>query len=354
MNQLKEFIAHARKKGMDHATIRMLLLSSGWKERDIAEAMTEETLDMAVPLPPDTGGARDAFFHLLTFASLYALLVSTIVLFFTYIERLFPDPALQTYPGSDTAVASSIRWYIAAIIVSYPLFIWISRILLREMQEHSEKAASGIRRWLTYLTLFVAASTLVGDFITLVFYLLNGELSVRFILKVLTVLIFAGLAFTYYFYSLRVSPQQAKKIGMNRIYGWVSAAIVVIAIVWGIKIAGSPATARDQQFDDRRVEDLRIITSEVQNIVYGNKPHDQNPGKPVPQSLQEVAANATHQKINLQDPENGQPYEYTYVNAIHYKICATFTHQQQLTYDIFWNHPAGHSCYDIDVTAQNF
>ena len=202
---LTKFIAHARQKGMDHATIRLLLLSEGWKEKDIAEAMTAESLDMPVPMPVDRGGAREAFFHLLTFASLYTSVISLIILFFSYINRLFPDPALERYmtnPGD----LSAIRWSMAAIIVTFPLFFWVSRFLLREMRQKPEKAWSSIRRWLTYLTLFFAALTLIGDVITLIFRLLEGELSTRFLLKVLVIFVIAGLTFAYYFLSLRSKP----------------------------------------------------------------------------------------------------------------------------------------------------
>src|SRR5437588_10000954 len=94
MNEpLKTFIAHARSRGMEHGTIRVLLLSAGWRERDVVEALTEATLDMPVPMPPDTGGAREAFFHLLTFVALFTTLISLMLLIFEYIERLTPDPA---------------------------------------------------------------------------------------------------------------------------------------------------------------------------------------------------------------------------------------------------------------------
>jgi hypothetical protein len=204
---LSQFIAHARQKGMDHATIRILLLSAGWKERDIAQAMTAEGLDMPVPLPPDRGGAREAFFHLLTFASLYTAVISTVILLFTYINRLFPDPALEQYYGYNGDL-STIRASMAALIVSFPLFLALTRFLLKEMNRHTERAASAIRRWLTYLTLFLAAIALMGDLISLVSGLLEGELSVRFLLKVLVVFVLAGLTFTYYFLSLRPSSNE--------------------------------------------------------------------------------------------------------------------------------------------------
>lgn len=191
---------------MDHATIRMLLLTAGWKEKDIAQAVTSSELDIPVPLPPEAGGARDAFLYLLTFASFYTTVVSVVILFFTYVNHLFPDLAVDpVYLGGDED-SPGIRWSMAAVIVAYPLFLWLSRFLLSEIARAPEKAASGVRRWLTYLTLFLAAIALMGDLITLVYNLLEGELSARFLLKVLIVLVIAGLTFTYYFLSLRSSP----------------------------------------------------------------------------------------------------------------------------------------------------
>jgi hypothetical protein len=91
---LAAFLEHARSKGMDHGTIRMLLLSAGWKEKEVAKALAEHALEMPVPSPPDAGGARDAFLHLLTFAALYASAIAGVSLLFDYINRLLPDPAL--------------------------------------------------------------------------------------------------------------------------------------------------------------------------------------------------------------------------------------------------------------------
>lgn len=352
-NNLTSFIAHARQKGMDHNTIRMILLSAGWKEKDIAEAMTAETLDMPVPLPPDAGGARDAFFHLLNFASLYTLIISLALLFFTYINRLLPDAATDNYYSYDSDF-STIRWSIAALIVAYPIFLLISRSLLREMKQHVEKAASGIRRWLTYLTLFVAAGALMGDLITLIFYLLQGELSLRFILKVFVVLVLTGGTFGYYFTALKTSPQAAKATGMHTLFGWFSFAIVAVAIVWGIWIVGSPTSGRLHQFDDRRLEDLRAIDNEIISIV---RPFSEQPGvpvptklnKPLPPTLQEVALQAQYQKLSLNDPQTRDPYEYRVLDAAHFELCATFNFVRDRQFDIQWNHPAGHHCFRVDV-----
>ncbi len=36
--KLSRFVDHSLDKGLDHATIRQMLLSAGWKEKEIAEA----------------------------------------------------------------------------------------------------------------------------------------------------------------------------------------------------------------------------------------------------------------------------------------------------------------------------
>ena len=54
-----------------------------------------------------------------------------------------------------------------------------------------------------YLTLFVAAGVLIGDLTTLVYNVLGGELTVRFLLKVATVAAIAGAIFSHYLLDLR-------------------------------------------------------------------------------------------------------------------------------------------------------
>src|SRR3990167_7244317 len=243
-SSLESFIAHARSKGMDHQTIRMLLLSAGWKEHDVAIAIGAEGLDVALPVPPDAGGARDAFFHLLAFAGLYTSVISFTILAFAYVNRWFPDAALERYV-TDESFRAGIRWPLAALIVSFPIFLWMSRLLLREMREHSEKQSSGVRRWLTYLTLFVAASVLMGDLITLVFSLLSGEVTIRFLLKVIIVFLVAGGVLTYYFYGLRKSVGEQKN--MHKIYGWTAIGVFGLTVVYGFFMAGSPGTERQRR-----------------------------------------------------------------------------------------------------------
>ncbi|MSR67548.1 hypothetical protein EXS65_01840 [Candidatus Peribacteria bacterium] len=354
---LSAFIAHARSKNMDHQTIRMLLLSAGWKEKDIASALASESLTMSIPLPGDVGSARDAFFHLLAFTTLYATVISLVILAFTYIGRWFPDPALMDYAYASSGDFSSIRWSIAVIVISFPMFLFLSRILHREFQAKPEKLNSGVRRWLTYLTLFVTSCALIGDGITLLFTLLSGELTLRFVLKVLAVLVLSGLPFGYYFTALRIDHEQYAKSSIHAKYLWSSVAIVLVFLLCGIVIVGSPMQGRAEKFDEQRISDLRAIQNEIYNVVYGQERGVPVPAgvkvlpKTLPKDLQTVAANALYEKLRIADPETTAPYVYK-TRGTSFELCATFALERDLGYDIFWNHPASEKCFEFDALDQ--
>lgn len=349
MEKLQEFIAHARKKGMDHSTIRMLLLSSGWKEREVAEALSAEGLDMAVPVPPDSGGAREAFFHLVSFAALYTYVLSSVYLFFKFVEKLYPDPALSHWQSSGDL--SGMRWSMAAIIVSFPLLVWMSRIIHIEILKHPEKAWSGIRRWLTYLVLFIAAFSMMIDVITLVFALLEGELTTRFLLKVLVVFVFAGLTFLYYFLALKLEPRDKRYSLLQKRFLSIASIFAMVGLVCGGVLAGSPLSQRERKFDERRLEDFRTIKNEIRNYVYDGFPQKgDRPKRAVPETLSDVSAIARYERIDTIDPETGEPYTYTVESDTVYELCATFGAERDERYDIFWNHNAGYHCFTMDVS----
>jgi Domain of unknown function (DUF5671) len=207
---LSRFIEHARQKGMDHPTVFHLLRAGGWKDKEIAEAIAAQELSIPIPERGGAGSAGDAFLHLLAFTALYAWAISLISLFFTYIEFAFPDPATRTPTYAVETSLSGIRWSLATLIVSYPLFLIIWSFLLREVRISPEKGLSGVRRWLSFLSLFVGAVTILTDVITAVYYFVEGDLTVRFLLKVLVLLVITGAVFVYLLLVLRSETEAGK------------------------------------------------------------------------------------------------------------------------------------------------
>jgi Domain of unknown function (DUF5671) len=77
------------------------------------------------------------------------------------------------------------------------------RYIVRQLENHPEKAESAVRKWLTYIALLIAAGVVVTDLITFLTYFLRGELTGRFIAKVAVVFAIAGGIFWYYMGSLQ-------------------------------------------------------------------------------------------------------------------------------------------------------
>ncbi len=220
--KLIRFVDHARDKGMDYATIRQMLLSGGWKDKDIAEIFCTRELELPIPEPtrvlsagapsPRQKGsvwprrARDAFLHLLMFGALYSCVTSLILLFFTYINFAFPDPAWRTSYAQLEELLSIIRAQLAIVIVTFPIFLILWHFLLREVRRNPEKVA--IRRWLGYLSVFVGALTLSGDVIALIYFLLEGQLTVRFLLKAAVLFLIAGSLVLYLVFTLRSETEK--------------------------------------------------------------------------------------------------------------------------------------------------
>jgi hypothetical protein len=151
---------------------------------------------------PPKATPKDFFLHLITFILLYVSVVSFIVLLFQYINLAFPNPLAGAY--ELIATRSAIRWAVSALVVVFPLFMWLSWFLNKQYGKNPEKRKLKPRRWLIYLTLFVAALVIIGDLGTLVYNLLGGDYAGAFILRVLTVLFTAGLVFWYYLWDVRV------------------------------------------------------------------------------------------------------------------------------------------------------
>ena len=215
--KLIQFVDHATAKGMDYATIRQLLLSAGWNDQDVAEVFTARDLELPIPKPAVVRPARprsrkesvwprrarDAFLHLLTFGALYTWATSLILLFFTYINFAFPDPAWRTSQRELEEALSLIRAQLAIVIVAFPIFLILWHFLLREAAQDTGKPKGGIRRWLGYLTIFVGALTLSGDVMTLIYFFLEGQLTLRLVLKASVLFLIAGSLVVYLALTLR-------------------------------------------------------------------------------------------------------------------------------------------------------
>lgn len=209
-HDLELFVREALAKGASKEAIAATLASAGWppeQARGALDAYADVAFAVPVPRPRPYLSAREAFLYLLLFATLYIAAWHLGSLLFDLIDRAFPDPAEPAY--RLRRLGESLRWSTASVIIAFPVFLYVAHHLGRELARNPVKRLSAVRRWLTYLTLFIAAAVLIGDMTTLVYNVLGGELSVRFLLKVLVAALIAGTIFAYYLTDLRREEKEA-------------------------------------------------------------------------------------------------------------------------------------------------
>ncbi len=132
------------------------------------------------------------------------------------------------------------------------------------------------------------------------------------------------------------------------VFSVASSVAVVVAVIWGSALVGSPGTTRIQRFDQQRLDDLETIYREIQSLCWD--PDIKNEVKrPLPETLDELAALARYERINLTDPETGQRYVYTVKDGTIYELCATFSLERNSDVKVFWNHPSGKHCFTVHV-----
>jgi hypothetical protein len=294
---------------------------------------------------------KDFFLHLGATVALYASAIALINLAFTTINYALPD-RLASYFSS-----SSIVWPISMLIVLIPILYVIEWTIAREARLVPEKKQLWIRRWRIYLTLFLTGATIAGDLIALINTYLNGEISSRFIWKIITVLVVCAIIFAYYL--LDKMTDEGRGRTWKKILSWLGLVVVLAAIIFGFTVIGSPAKQRAIRFDLQRINDLMNIQS--QTAYYWQRTQK------LPDTLRDLNDQISGFTVP-KDPDTAQPYEYKKTGPKSFEICATFSLPSDQepgigrgSYDgsypmpvgdtSNWDHPAGHACFERTINS---
>ena len=206
--ELVGFVKESLEKRLPRAEVEQALLAAGWPADQVRQALwsfADVDFPIPVPRPVSRMAARELFLYALLFGSLILSSYRLGDLAFDLINRAFPDPADARDPQFTL---QSMRWSLSTLIVTFPLFLYVTWIVSRDIRREPVRRASRVRRQLTFFTLFLAACALVGDVIAVVYNFLGGELTSRFMLKVLVVAAIAGTVFVYYLLELRADERE--------------------------------------------------------------------------------------------------------------------------------------------------
>lgn len=297
--------------------------------------------------------AKDFFLHIAVIALLYTGTVALLNILFRVINVAFPQITQYGY-----FVSTSISLPVATLIVAFPLFLFLANVLRKGYATDPSRKEYAVRKWLIYITLFIAGGVLAGDLVTLIYYFLDGqEMTTAFLLKILSVLVVTGCIFGYYMDDLK-----DKLTGTRRnLWRVVAAVLVVGSIVAGFSVLGTPASQRMLRYDSQKISNLQNIQWQIVN-------YWQQKGT-LPTALAELQ-DPISGFISPIDPQTKGPYEYKKIGTLTFDLCAEFNKPTQTTNGYIaqiaypepmgkiggigdsWQHETGRKCFSRTIDPE--
>lgn len=134
------------------------------------------------------------------------------------------------------------------------------------------------------------------------------------------------------------------KLSLGQSMVAVATTVIVIAVVAGVVVVGSPAEGRLERLDSSRIDDLEAIVTAMD--LFWTR-HER-----LAVSLEELADDP-RAPVTPTDPGSGEPYGYTVLDEDTYELCAVFEResppQAPGAPEDFWRHGAGRACFELDV-----
>lgn len=293
------------------------------------------------------GTGRDLFFYLLLFFTLTLSAISAGGILFQVVNHYWSDIVVNY---NQAVTSGALQWSLACFIVSSPVFLWANWKINKDTKAGLSSLNSAVRRVIIYLALFIASAVVIGDIIGLVFNFVGGQLTIRFILKVVIILFLGGWINCYYWSELRGSQIIPKKWQAYFLIGFSMVLLVV-----GFLLAGNPLEQQKIVRDQKRLNDLQQLSYAIQNYYETSQP------QALPGSLAAITA-AGYYDWQPIDPLTKQSYRYDKQSEQTYSLCANFENQSdKQPGEIFmgpgrmnWSHPAGDYCFEMKVFNNDF
>ena len=288
--------------------------------------------------------AKYTFYYLLALIALLFTAIGIGQIVFQIINICIPETTFSYYAIASQAI---LRFGISSIIVTSPIFYFLTRRINKDLEKKVLDKDSGIRKWLTYVIIFISSCIAIGFFISILHSFLSGEITTQFIFKALTAIILSAIAFSYYFYDIkRVKLVRDRKI---KIFGILFVLIILGSLVAGLYFVDSPIIARQIKEDSERVNNLNTIHYSIEDYYYENKI--------LINSLDNLENRVLIEETK--DPVTNEVYEYNKISKKSYEICATFNFSNKeesrkgsYYIDPQWLHEEGHQCFEKKIVER--
>ncbi|MEI7621833.1 MAG: DUF5671 domain-containing protein [Candidatus Moraniibacteriota bacterium] len=289
--------------------------------------------------------AQDFFLYLVVFFSLTFLAFGAGSILFQAVNKFLPDQIANAFDQGG------VRFGLAALTIASPIFLLLSSIIGKRLITGVTALESGVRKWLTYIVLFFAAATVIGDLITLIFNFLGGETTDGFLWKVLIVAAIAGGIFAFYFWDMRKTEIGEKEKKLNKISALSLAGFLLVVFAGAFFIIDSPTLAREKRIDNRLVSDAQSVDGAIRNFF--------TQAKKLPANLAELEKASLSPYLQAENK-----IEYVVTGEKTYNLCASFLRDNKNDRDSSdgsfgmqsandWKHQAGKVCFERVALDEN-
>lgn len=296
---------------------------------------------------------KDFFLHLGAIVALYISVISIITLLLAIIDQLYPKPFEYVDP-----YAGGVSVALAMIFIASPLYFLFMHFIISGENEQPEKRELSVRKWLTFITLFVAGLAMAIDLTVLLQKFFAGEeITLAFALKVVAIILVLATVFGYYLYDVRSNPAQVALLRPRFTYG--AGAFIIFSIVLGFWVMGSPYTQKEKRFDAERISHLQMVQSQI--ISYWQAKQK------LPKNLEDIKDPLSGFVLPV-DPRDQSQYEYVAKDRFSFQLCATFSRETPAGVavenfarplpmyknglDENWKHSAGKVCFERTVDPE--
>jgi hypothetical protein len=291
----------------------------------------------------ENSNAKFAFFYLISLFSLIFMALSSGMIIFQIINKSIVD-AIDVYSGRYSP--ETLKFAISAIVISAPIFFLSMRQIHKNLFSGALASDSAIRKWLSYLILFISSVVMIVWLIMTINGFLNGDLTLKFFLKSVTAVAIAGTIFSFYFYDINRKEVKEKKDKVISVYFYASLIFVIAVFIASLFFVESPSETRNRKTDDAVLNDFYSIDSAINNYF-------RDKGE-VPESLSDLKNEFSYiSENNITHPSTREQYGYNRIDEQKYELCAEF-YTSNLDNDSdyrgigpeMWPHSAGEQCIE--------
>ncbi|MBF2079015.1 MAG: hypothetical protein IGR76_10970 [Synechococcales cyanobacterium T60_A2020_003] len=136
----------------------------------------------------------------------------------------------------------------------------------------------------------------------------------------------------------------------DRWFAIAATSVVVLGVVAGFILLGSPIQQRRIRSDQQRLQNLYAISEDI--CAQAMRSQDLREPVTLPSTLSDI--------LQTTDPISGEPYVYRPTEGTEYELCATFEtdssirplQKNPMPEQEFWKHPEGNHCFQFDALKQ--